>query len=142
MSFVPVFGSSVKPEFAGSTLVIPCHSAGMSPFIGLDLYILNEGMQKVGYYKSDFIAPGVSNDGLSVVADQGVLTLPAELYVSGPGQANKLTFLVLRSGILSGQMRKFGDELVSWINSNGFSNVIVLTSTISPVQRERNTNRL
>jgi predicted ATP-grasp superfamily ATP-dependent carboligase len=114
----------------------------MSPFIGLDLYILNEGMQKLGYYKSDFIAPGVSNDGLSVVADQGVLTLPAELYVSGPGQANKLTFLVLRSGILSGQMRKFGDELVSWINSNGFSNVVVLTSTISPVQRERNTNRL
>ena len=44
MSFVPVFGSSVKPEFSGTTLVIPCHSAGMSPFIGLDLYILNEGM--------------------------------------------------------------------------------------------------
>ena len=142
MSFVPVFGSSVKPDFSGSTLILPCHSAGMSPFIGLDLYILNEGMQKVGYYKSDYIAPGVSNDGLSVVAEQGILTLPAELYVSAPGAPNKLTFLVLRSGILSGQMRKFGDELVAWINANGFSNVVVLTSTLSPVQRERNTNRL
>lgn len=133
MSFVPVYGSSVKPDFVGSTLIIPCHSAGMSPFIGLDLYILNEGMQKVGYYKSDFIAPGVSNDGLSVAPDQGVLTLPAEIYVSGPGSTNKLTFLVLRSGILSGQMRKFGDELVSWINANSFSNIVVLTSTMSPV---------
>ena len=84
----------------------------------------------------------MSNDGLSVVEDQGVLTLPAELYVSGSGAANKLTFLVLRSGILSGQMRKFGDELVAWINASGFSNVVVLTSTLSPVQRERNTNRL
>jgi len=103
--FVPVFGSTTttaKPEFSGSTLVIPCHSAGMSPFIGLDLYILNEGMQKAGYYKSDYIAPGVSNDGLSVVADQGVLTLPAEIFVSAPGSVNKLTFMVLRSGILSG----------------------------------------
>lgn len=68
--FVPVNGSTgPKPEFSGSTLVIPCHSAGMSPFIGLDLFILNEGMQKAGYYKSDYIAPGVSNDGLSIVPD-------------------------------------------------------------------------
>jgi len=114
----------------------------MSPFIGLDLYILNEDMHKVGYYKSDYIAPGVSNDGLSLNPNEGNLTLPAEIFVSAPGAANKLTFLVLRSGILSGQMRKFGDELVSFINSNGFSNVVVLSSTMSPVQRERNTNRL
>jgi hypothetical protein len=68
--FVPVHGSTgVKPDFNGSTLVLPCHSAGMSPFIGLDLFILNEGMQKAGYYKSDYIAPGVSNDGLSIVPD-------------------------------------------------------------------------
>ena len=65
--FVPVHGTSTKSDvFAGSTLIIPCHSAGMSPFVGLDLYILNEGMRKVGFYHSDFIAPGVSNDGLSI----------------------------------------------------------------------------
>ena len=140
---VPIHGSQApKPDFSGSTLVIPCHSAGMSPFIGLDLYILNEGMQKVGYYKSDYIAPGVSNDGLSLNQDEGHLTLPAEVFVSGPTSGNKLTFLVLRSGVLSGQMRKFGDELVNFIKSNGFSNVVVLSSTMSPVQRERNTNRL
>lgn len=69
--FVPNYGTQTKPQevFEGSTLVIPCHSAGMSPFIGLDLYILNENMQKVGFYKSDYIVPGVSNDGLSLTAD-------------------------------------------------------------------------
>jgi hypothetical protein len=39
-------------------------------------------------------------------------------------------------------MRKFGDELTHFISTNGFSNVVVLSSTMSPVQRERNTNRL
>jgi hypothetical protein len=101
--FVPLFGTSTTPIFSGSTLVIPCHSAGMSPFIGLDLYILNEGMQKVGYYKSETIAPGVSNDGLSLTPEEGVLTLPAEIFVSPQSVVgNRLTFLVLRSGILGG----------------------------------------
>lgn len=141
--FVQLPGASTtSSSFAGSTLVIPCHSAGMSPFIGLDLYILNEGMQKIGYYKSDYIAPGVSNDGLSLSAEEGQLTLPAEIFVSSPLASNKLTFLVLRSGVLSGQMRKFGDELSNFIKTNNFASVVVLSSTMSPVQRERNTNRL
>jgi len=140
--FVPVHGSGFKAEaFSGSTLVIPCHSAGMSPFIGLDLYILNEGMHKAGYYQSDFISPGVSNDGLSLVPDQGQLTLPAEFFVSPEGTANRFTFLVLRSGVLSGQMRNFGDELTKFIKDHGFTSVVVLSSTLSPVQRERNSNR-
>lgn len=74
----------------------------MSPFIGLDLYILNEGMKKVGFYKSDFIAPGVSNDGLSITQDEGNLTLPAEIFVSSPTSSQKYTFLVIRSGVLTG----------------------------------------
>lgn len=114
----------------------------MSPFIALDLYILNEGMIKIGYYKSDYITPGVSNDGLSLTEDQGMLTLPAEIYVSPPGAAHKMTFIMLRSGVLSGKTGKFGDELVAFIKASGFSNVVVLTSTGSPVQRERNSNRL
>lgn len=58
------------PDFSGSTLVIPCVSAGMSALIGLDLYVLNEpDMKLVGYYKSDFLSPGLSNDGLSPLED-------------------------------------------------------------------------
>ena len=140
--FVPVHGSTQAASFAGSTLVIPCHSAGMSPFIGLDLYILNEGMRKAGYYHSDYIAPGVSNDGLSLKEDEGQLTLPAEVFVTPESAPNKLTFIVLRSGVLSGQMRKFGDELIKFVKDNQFLSVVVLSSTMSPVQRERNTNRL
>jgi hypothetical protein len=54
----------------------------MSAFIGLDLYILNEGMQKVGYFKSNNISPGVSNDGLSLNDNEGKLIMPCEIYTN------------------------------------------------------------
>jgi predicted ATP-grasp superfamily ATP-dependent carboligase len=88
--------------------VIPCHSAGLSPFIALDLFILNEGMEKIGYYKSNYIAMGLSNDGLSVNEGEGNIILPAEVYHSA---ARKLTFLIIRSGVYQGKKRLFGKEL-------------------------------
>ncbi len=92
--------------------MIPCHSAGLSPFIGLDLFILNEGMEKIGYYKSEYIAAGVSNDGLSINEGEGQLILPAEVYYS---DAQKLTFLIIRSGVYSGKNRLFGKELLAFV---------------------------
>lgn len=138
--FVSVHGTNFDvSQFKDTSLVMPCHSAGLSPFIGLDLYLLNEGMTKVGYFKSENIVAGVSNDGLSLTPEEGNLILPAEVYFSAE---QKMTFLIIRSGVHSGKMRAFGDELSNFIKSNQFSNVVVLTSTMSPVQRERNTNRL
>ena len=118
--------------------MIPCHSAGLSPFIGLDLFILNEGMVKIGYYKSDYIAAGLSNDGLSTSDGEGSLTLPAEVYYSA---AHKLTFLIIRSGVCSGKNRLFGKELQSFVGKHGFAKVVILSSTLSPVMRERDSNR-
>ena len=83
----------------------------MSPFIGVDLFILNEGARKVGYFKSEHISPGISNDGLSVGPEEGHLTLPAEVFHQSE---KKLTFLVIRSGIRGG-MRGFGEEMINWI---------------------------
>lgn len=137
---VQPFGTqSPLPSLAGSTLVIPCVAAGMGPSIGLDLFILNEGLVKLGYYKSEYIAPGLSNDGLSLVEGQGALTLPAEVYYSAE---RKVTALVVRSGVLGGRERAFGKELKQFVKSNGFSRVVIFSSTMSPVSRERDTNRL
>jgi len=38
-------------------------------------------------------------------------------------------------------LRKFTEELAKFVEDNGFSNVVVMTSTISPVKRERESNR-
>eukprot|EP00350_Pseudokeronopsis_sp_OXSARD2_P011601 CAMPEP_0170544446 /NCGR_PEP_ID=MMETSP0211-20121228/3208_1 /TAXON_ID=311385 /ORGANISM="Pseudokeronopsis sp., Strain OXSARD2" /LENGTH=268 /DNA_ID=CAMNT_0010848103 /DNA_START=56 /DNA_END=860 /DNA_ORIENTATION=- len=114
------------------------HSVGMSSFIGMDLFILNEGMAKVGYLKSNYISAGVSNDGLSVAGNEGALILPNEIYHQ---KEKKLVFLMLRGGVYSGKMRKFGDQMVEFVKTHGFSNVVALTASVSPVRRERESNR-
>lgn len=111
---------------------------GLSAFIGLDLYILNENMTKLGYFKSNNIVPGLSNDGLSVTDHEGKLIMPVEIYQSAD---KRLTFFVMRSSVAHGKMRKFGDELAKWIKEQGFSNTIILSATMSPVKRERESNR-
>jgi predicted ATP-grasp superfamily ATP-dependent carboligase len=70
---------------------------------------------------------------------EGKLTLPAEVYFSAE---RKLTALVIRSGPLGGRERAFGKELKQFVKSNGFARVVILSSTMSPVSRERDTNRL
>jgi hypothetical protein len=51
-----------------------------------------------------------------------------------------LTFFALRAPP-AGPMRKFTDELNEFIKMMGFANVILLSSTMSAVKRERDTNR-
>ncbi|CDW88539.1 proteasome assembly chaperone 2 [Stylonychia lemnae] len=134
----PFGATSSLPDLAGSTLVIPCQSAGLSSNIGVDLYVINEGLQKIGYYKSQYIAAGLSNDGLSTGLNEGNLTLPAEVYFNA---STKVTALIIRSGIYSGKGRLFEKELTEFIKKSGFSRIVVLTSTLSPVNRERDSNR-
>jgi len=68
-------------------------------------------MVKVGYFKSENTAPGVSNDGLSVTEHEGNLIMPIEIYFS---QEKKLTFFMIRTSHLSGKGHKFRDEIAAF----------------------------
>ena len=58
LKFVPVFGTKYSQDLLkNTTLVIPTMCAGMNAMIAVDLYILNEGLTKIGYIKSEYIAP-------------------------------------------------------------------------------------
>lgn len=95
-------------------------------------------MERVGFYKTDFLAPMVTNDILSLAGQPlGTIVMPAELWFS---ETHKMTFLMIRTGPTGG-MRKFADELVAFIMSTDFARVSLLTATLSPVSRERNSNR-
>ena len=137
--FVPVFGKQVDASvFKGTTLVLPSQSIGLSPFIGMDLFILNSDMERVGFYKSEYIAAALVNDIVQLADEEsGKITMPAEFYVS---KEHNLTFLMVRSGPVGG-MRKFCDELVAFIEQVEFTNVAIITSTMSPVARERESSR-
>ena len=119
-------------------MIIPTHSVGLSAFIGLDLYIINEGLVKLGYWKSNNVVPGLSNDGLSLNDNEGSIIMPIEIYQSPD---KKVTFFMMRASVAHGKMRKFGDELAKFIKDSQFVNTIILSSTMSPVKRERESNR-
>lgn len=105
----------------------------------MELFILNTSMIKVGFYDSDFIAPVFINDSMTMPGQpMGQTSMPAEVYYSAE---HKLTFLMIRSGPTGG-MRKFSDELVAWIMATDFAKVVLLTATMSPVSRERDSNSL
>lgn len=48
---------------------------------------------------------------------------------------------MMRSGICQGKMFPFGVMFTKFIQETGFRNVQILTSTLSPVKRDRNSNR-
>ena len=63
--------------------------------------------------------------------------MPAEFYVD---PEKNLTFLSIQAGPAGG-MRKLTDELKNFIKENEFADVVVLSATMSPVKRERDSNR-
>ena len=80
--FVPVFGKQVDQKcFKGSTLVLPSNAVGVCPHIAMDLYILNQGMVKLGYYVSDFMSSIIINDIMRMDGQpDGQITMPAEVW--------------------------------------------------------------
>lgn len=117
--FVPVFNSGFDAaRFKNSTLVLPSQCAGLSAHIGMELFILNNNMERAGFYKSDFVAPVVVNDNMTMAGQvMGQMQMPAELWFSAE---HNMTFLMIRSGPTGG-MRKFADELVAFIMATEFS---------------------
>ena len=123
----------------GSTLVIPCIGMGMASSIAADLAILNDGMTRIGFFKSEYISPVIINDSLTLAGAQpGQIQMPAEFWLNADGSK---TFLVIRSGITEGNMRRFCEQFVAFCKEVGFINVALVTSTGSPVGRERQSNR-
>lgn len=119
--------------------MLPSQCVGLSAYIGMELFILNNSMQRVGFYKSDYVAPVVINDCMTLAGGaQGQVSMPAEIWYS---EQYNMTFLMIRSGPTGG-MRKFADELVAFIMATDFAKVVLLTATMSPVSRERDSNRL
>ena len=138
--FVPAHGSSAdQSSLKGTTLVISCMGMGMSPLIGMDLCLLNGGMQKLGYYKSEYVAAVLINDSLTRAGEaMGQCQMPVEFWLSAD---KSKTFMIMRSSVHSGKMRPFCSELTKFVEAQGFKDVAILTATGSPVGRERQSNR-
>jgi len=140
MEFVKVFGTNHDLSGCkGSTLVLPTSSAGGSAMLAIDMYILNGGVTKLGYIKSDMFSPSVINDTLTVAgAPTGQVQMPVEIFLTND---KKYTFIVFRGGVSGGKMKEFGTAFGLFLMTVGFTDIKVLTATVSPVKRERESNR-
>ena len=140
VKFIPVLGTQTDPkDFAGSTLVLPTISAGFCPMIATDLYLLNEGFSRVGYLKSEYISPLVQNDIMTVEGEAGgVIAMPVTIWRSA---SSNYTFLVMRTSVTPGNMKRLGAALTHFIQEVGFKQVFLLSSTMSPVRRDRGSVR-
>ena len=64
--FVCQYGKTItQDDLKNSTLVIPSHCAGLSSHIACELYCLNSDAEKIGFYKTDHLAPVIINDALT-----------------------------------------------------------------------------
>ena len=64
--------------------------------------------------------------------------MPVEIWASND---KKYTFIIFRTGICAGKGKDFGMAFGAFIQPLGFSDIKILTATVSPVKRERESNR-
>jgi len=82
----------------------------------MDLAILNDGMERIGFYSSMYLSPMVVNDVLTLPSQgMGQISMPAEFW-QDPKQPKKV-FLTLRTSAT--KTKKFTDELVAFCNAQG-----------------------
>ncbi|OXB38313.1 proteasome assembly chaperone 2 [Cryptococcus neoformans] len=121
-------GSFTPSSFASSTLILPVVSLGNVPQLTADLLIFSLGLKRVGFVgKGDTVTPfagkgekngDIVTGGLEVYGQEG-----SQLYV-----------IQQRSPTLKSQKDRHVSLLKTFINSNAFGAVLVLTSLDSAIQ--------
>lgn len=79
--------------------------------IAADLFICNDCKGPAGYLKSEYFSPVVQNDTLRIddeASKPGTIQMPVTLYKSSD---NRYTFLLMRTSVTHGNMRRFGAAL-------------------------------
>ena len=66
------------------------------------------------------------------------MQMPCEVFVSND---KRFTFIIFRTSIVGGKMLEFGQVFTALVASLGFTDIKILTATMSPIKRERESNR-
>ena len=128
-----------ESDMMGSRLIIPSRSIGLGGHIACDLFVLNNpGCQRLGYFLSENISPGVSSDGLEQGDPKGVILMPCEIFFE---KASKTIIFLMRGGLCEGKYRNFCEEVNAFCRKYKVSMVHVFTQCVNPIRKERISNR-
>ncbi|KAJ2547082.1 hypothetical protein EV175_005358 [Coemansia sp. RSA 1933] len=120
--FVPAT-SDVKT--AGSTLIIPSVSIGNVPQLAVDLLVNTLALTRVGIIDSSALLPISGPPGYDhLPATQRAV--PVEVFQTSDG---RWTIVQQRAPPLPKHHRQFAKEMVDFIKTHGFAQVVLLTSS-------------
>ncbi|EGF81019.1 hypothetical protein BATDEDRAFT_88091 [Batrachochytrium dendrobatidis JAM81] len=134
MNFYPA-NASLQPSLAGTTLIMPGPNAlGFVGQLTLDLLISTLKLQKVGSIDCPDVSAVVGIDSYGPWDSPSVRTA-MEVY-QGKTQSSQshsikeqvVTVLMIRSKVEKEKGMVFSEALTSWIQSIGFSRVLLLTA--------------
>ena len=134
--FISAKGAS-EANFEGHALVIPSLSVGQGPVLGTDLWLLNQGYSKAGFFYSKHVASFAGDEMITTENPSHFVTLSSEVWTHAE---HKLTFLVIRSGIGGGRSRLFLEELKKWREEAKFTKILLAASTFNPIRKIRASN--
>nr|UCK81622.1 proteasome assembly chaperone 2 [Arenicola marina] len=117
------------------TLLIPAVSVANVGQLATDLVISTLYMSKVGSLYDSSIIPLIGNDPFAAQGASNVcnLSTAAEVYED---TSRHLVAVQLRSALVQGCRQQFLTRLMEWIESCGFRQVIILTSSYAHERRD------
>ncbi|XP_039251925.2 proteasome assembly chaperone 2-like [Styela clava] len=123
MEFFALLNEEIN--FENYTLVVPAVSVGNVGQLACDLLINTLELNKVGYLRTSCVLPVVGSNAFCKDDSDNSLTLTLELFID---DSKKLAVSQQRAPLVAGKQKQYSTDFVSWINSKGFSEVILLTS--------------
>lgn len=96
----------------------------------IDILCTTYSIPVVGYLESRHVTPIVGNDALTPIGS-GALSTNIEIFQYENQSGQKITLLQQRSAVLKGHNKDFVFDIVQWIKSNKFKEIILLSSTSS-----------
>ncbi|XP_042317864.1 proteasome assembly chaperone 2 isoform X2 [Sceloporus undulatus] len=124
--FVPCQGRA-RPDFKGSTLLMPAVSVGNVGQLAVDLIISTLDISKVGYFYTDCLVPMTGNNPYATTEENATeLCINAEVYAL---PSKELVVLQLRSPFIKNKYRPFCQTILAWVKSCGFARIVLLSSS-------------
>jgi len=120
---MPFFPCAEGVDFRDNVLLLPALTLGNVGQLAIDLLVSTASATRVGFIEDAHIIPVAGNDTFTV--GQGRLSTAIEVFQL---PHKKITFVQQRSPVIRGHNRTFAKNLIEWIKSASFREIILLVS--------------
>jgi len=110
-------------DFRDNALLLPALTLGNVGQLAIDLLVSTTSATRVGFIEDAHVIPVAGNDTFSF--DQGKLSTSIEVFQL---PHKRITFVQQRSPVIRGHNRAFAKNLIEWIKTSSFREIILMVS--------------